>query len=256
MGTLKKINVTVFGGNQKTRDIQFEQNLIRIGRNPDNDIVLENVAVSANHAKIDLTAMTITDLSSTNGTFLGDEKIVSAPLSFGQPITIGKFRILVSEDVATDFHGDKATAILKQPQLRNGVESNVVEPVIRKSTLKEEYQYKIKGQASASSPNSSSNKSLWERYMQLSQLARGAIFFTVVMVIGFIVNGGTNTGVKSIDEKTRFRGNTPPTCSYYYSSLVNNSSDRGLSDVPIVSRPEYKATRDAEARGECIDDQK
>jgi len=112
----KKVTVTVFSGIQRNREIQFEQDLITVGRNPDNDIVLENVAVSGSHAKIDLEKMTVTDLGSTNGTFIGEERVTLASLNFDQPIAIGKFRIIVCEAATTDFHGDKATLILKQPQ--------------------------------------------------------------------------------------------------------------------------------------------
>ncbi len=69
---------------------------ITIGRNQDNTIVIDNLAVSGYHAKIDKVGddFIITDLQSTNGTFINRQKIVSHKLKHGDNIMIGKHIIL------------------------------------------------------------------------------------------------------------------------------------------------------------------
>ena len=65
---------------------------LTIGRNESNDIVIDNLAVSANHARIESVSASfiIKDLQSTNGTFV-NEKLVSAHgLRNNDVILIGK----------------------------------------------------------------------------------------------------------------------------------------------------------------------
>ncbi len=65
---------------------------ISIGRRESNDIVIENLAVSGHHAKIDWTGsgFLLTDLKSKNGTFVNDQLAISHWLKHGDAITIGK----------------------------------------------------------------------------------------------------------------------------------------------------------------------
>jgi len=66
--------------------------LIRIGRNSDNDIVLQAPTVGRFHAIVQQTgdrAYSITDQSSANGTLVNNKKIDTAPLSDGDVIMLG-----------------------------------------------------------------------------------------------------------------------------------------------------------------------
>lgn len=69
---------------------------ITIGRNENNTISVDNLAVSGYHARIDKAGddYILTDLQSTNGTFVNDEKITSYKLSHGDNIIIGKHVLL------------------------------------------------------------------------------------------------------------------------------------------------------------------
>ncbi len=70
---------------------------IMIGRLEDNDIVIENLAVSGHHAKIDSVGhkYLIADLNSKNGTFVNDHKISSPHwLNHGDIIIIGKHYLI------------------------------------------------------------------------------------------------------------------------------------------------------------------
>ncbi|MDP1809462.1 MAG: DUF3662 and FHA domain-containing protein [Actinomycetota bacterium] len=64
---------------------------ITIGRQADNDIVLDSPGVSRHHARLDLdgSAYRLVDLSSTNGTFINDEEVDQALLADGDNISLG-----------------------------------------------------------------------------------------------------------------------------------------------------------------------
>lgn len=69
---------------------------ITIGRNEDNTVVIDNLAVSGYHARIDKAGsdFLLTDLQSTNGTFVNNEKVVTRKLQHGDKIIIGKHMLL------------------------------------------------------------------------------------------------------------------------------------------------------------------
>jgi ABC-type multidrug transport system ATPase subunit/ABC-type transport system involved in multi-copper enzyme maturation permease subunit len=75
--------------------------VLRIGRAPDNDIVISDLSVSRNHAELRRTASgyQIADLDSHNGTFVNGQQIGSAPLTEGDIVGIGPstFRLSGSE---------------------------------------------------------------------------------------------------------------------------------------------------------------
>jgi len=65
---------------------------LSIGRLPDNTVVIDNLAVSGHHAKIDMVGneFILTDLQSKNGTFVNAGVVISRKLQHGDVITIGK----------------------------------------------------------------------------------------------------------------------------------------------------------------------
>lgn len=66
------------------------------GRHPDSDIFLDDVTVSRRHAEFlrDGNAYTVRDVGSLNGTYLNRERVESAPLTNGDEVQIGKFRLV------------------------------------------------------------------------------------------------------------------------------------------------------------------
>lgn len=71
-----------------------ERERYSLGRAGDNDIVLSNSSVSSHHARLELRAgrWTLTDLGSTNGTFVGETRLqahLPTPLVFGQIVKMG-----------------------------------------------------------------------------------------------------------------------------------------------------------------------
>jgi pSer/pThr/pTyr-binding forkhead associated (FHA) protein len=81
---------------------------LSIGRLNDNQIVVENLAVSGHHAKIDSVGegYLLTDLQSKNSTFVNREKVASHWLTHGDEVTIGK-HTLVFVDEAGAGHAKK-----------------------------------------------------------------------------------------------------------------------------------------------------
>lgn len=81
---------------QVIKEYPFAKDSITMGRQDDNTIVIDNLAVSGYHAKIDKLGgeYLLTDMQSTNGTFVNDQKVVSHKLSHGDNIVIGKHVIL------------------------------------------------------------------------------------------------------------------------------------------------------------------
>ena len=75
---------------------ETEQEKLTIGRNPQNDIQIDNMAVSNFHAVVKkvMNAYFIEDLQSTNGTFVNEKKIDKYELLDGDEIIIGKHQLL------------------------------------------------------------------------------------------------------------------------------------------------------------------
>ncbi len=81
---------------QVIKEYPFDKDWMTIGRKPENDIQIDNLAVSSHHARIDKTGpdYILTDLQSTNGTFIKDKRIVTHKLKHGDNIVIGKHVLL------------------------------------------------------------------------------------------------------------------------------------------------------------------
>jgi len=68
-----------------------------IGRHPDSGIFLDDVTVSRRHAEVEHHAggdFTVRDVGSLNGTYLNRERIEAGPLSHGDELQVGLFRLL------------------------------------------------------------------------------------------------------------------------------------------------------------------
>jgi len=89
---------------QVIKEYPLLKDSITIGRAEENGVVIDNLAVSAYHARIDKagTDYILTDLQSTNGTFVNDSRVVSHKLSHGDNVSIGKHVLL--------FVGEKGKA--------------------------------------------------------------------------------------------------------------------------------------------------
>jgi pSer/pThr/pTyr-binding forkhead associated (FHA) protein len=65
---------------------------LRLGRSPDNDVILRDPATSGHHARLERRgeAFWLVDLGSTNGTFVNGEAIQEKQLNNGDRVTLGQ----------------------------------------------------------------------------------------------------------------------------------------------------------------------
>ena len=80
---------------EKLGEFTLDQEVTTIGRREDNDIQINNLAVSGHHARI-LSIFEdsfLEDLGSTNGTFVNGKRVEKHPLKNGDIITIGKHEL-------------------------------------------------------------------------------------------------------------------------------------------------------------------
>jgi len=85
--------------NSILKEIPLGTRPVTIGRAPDNDIPIDNLAVSNYHARVYVEAgsLVVEDLNSLNGLFLNDIRVERAMLKDGDSILIGKHQILVDQ---------------------------------------------------------------------------------------------------------------------------------------------------------------
>lgn len=79
------------------KEVPISSRPVSIGRAPDNDIPIDNLAVSNYHARVYAEAdrLVVEDLESLNGTFVNDLRVERALLHDGDSILIGKHHIVV-----------------------------------------------------------------------------------------------------------------------------------------------------------------
>ncbi|MDH4391365.1 MAG: FHA domain-containing protein [Aquabacterium sp.] len=85
------------------KDVQITKDKTTLGRRPYNDIVIDNLAVSGEHAVLQMLGndVFIEDLNSTNGTYINGKAIKKQMLAHNDTVEIGKYKIkyLVEEGV-------------------------------------------------------------------------------------------------------------------------------------------------------------
>jgi hypothetical protein len=83
------------GGGRAGEHFSPKEGRTTIGRSPECDIFLDDVTVSRKHAVLvgDDGRFTIEDQGSLNGTYVNRRRIDSAPLSDGDEVQIGKYRL-------------------------------------------------------------------------------------------------------------------------------------------------------------------
>jgi len=78
------------------KEFLLEKTAITIGRDPKNDIVIDNLAVSRFHTKITQQGNNyfVEDLQSGNGTFLNEQRVDKEILKHNDAITVGKHTLV------------------------------------------------------------------------------------------------------------------------------------------------------------------
>lgn len=77
----------------------FGPGRVIVGRSPDNEIYIQSKFVSRHHAQLtnDETGCTIEDLNSTNGVFVGEERIKKYRLKHGDVVSLGIHELIYSD---------------------------------------------------------------------------------------------------------------------------------------------------------------
>src|SRR5262250_3272997 len=83
--------------NKVVKEVPIGSRPVGIGRSPDNDLPVDNLAVSNYHARVYFEGgrLVVEDLASLNGTFVNDLRVERATLHDGDSIHIGKHHIKV-----------------------------------------------------------------------------------------------------------------------------------------------------------------
>lgn len=97
-------------------EFALDKERLLIGRKPENDIQVDNLAVSGQHAAI-ITILNdsfLEDLDSTNGTFVNGKLVKKHALKHGDVITIGKHELkYVNDEATTDDQDFEKTMIIR-----------------------------------------------------------------------------------------------------------------------------------------------
>jgi len=87
------------GGGREGEIVPLTSDVLTIGRSPHSDLFLDDVTVSRHHARIvrDESRFLVEDLNSLNGTYVNRKRIERHPLSDGDELQIGKFKLAFLE---------------------------------------------------------------------------------------------------------------------------------------------------------------
>jgi pSer/pThr/pTyr-binding forkhead associated (FHA) protein len=87
------------------KEVQITKDKTTLGRRPYNDIVIDNLAVSGEHAVLQMVGadVFIEDLNSTNGTYINGKAIKKQLLAHNDTVEIGKYKIKFLVDDGADY---------------------------------------------------------------------------------------------------------------------------------------------------------
>jgi len=87
------------------KEVQITKDKTTLGRRPYNDIVIDNLAVSGEHAVLQMVGadVFIEDLNSTNGTYINGKAVKKQLLSHNDTVEIGKYKIKYLIDESSDY---------------------------------------------------------------------------------------------------------------------------------------------------------
>ena len=86
------------------KEVQLTKDRTTLGRRPYNDVVIDNLAISGEHAVFQMTGndVFIEDLNSTNGTYVNGKAAKKQQLVNGDTVEVGKYKIKFVSEVASD----------------------------------------------------------------------------------------------------------------------------------------------------------
>ena len=102
------------------KEVQITKDKTTLGRRPYNDIVIDNLAVSGEHAVSQMVGgdVFIADLNSTNGTYINGKAIKKQLLTHNDTVEIGKYKIKYLVDESNDY---EKTLIMRPGSAQQGL---------------------------------------------------------------------------------------------------------------------------------------
>ena len=87
------------------KEVQITKDKTTLGRRPYNDIVIDNLAVSGEHAVLQMVGndIFIEDLNSTNGTYINGKAVKKQLLQHNDTVEIGKYKIKYMVDDSGEY---------------------------------------------------------------------------------------------------------------------------------------------------------
>ena len=167
------------------RTYVFKKDVIRVGRDPESDVFLDNPGVSRDHLKIFLTphgTYAVEDLGSANGTFINDVIVRRQNILDGDIIRVGKYSLWANYDQDRRAEGSTLKA---SPTAHEGT------TVLSTSELEEVIQQARRAEEGPSGPHEEIElKGM--RVTVLSRAATGLIVLTALLstVIGCALGAG------------------------------------------------------------------
>jgi FHA domain len=94
------------------KEVQITRDKTTLGRRPYNDIVIDNLAVSGEHAVLQMVGadLFIEDMNSTNGTYINGRAVKKQLLAHNDTVEIGKYKIKYLVEDGNDY---EKTMIMK-----------------------------------------------------------------------------------------------------------------------------------------------
>ena len=101
------------------KEVQITKDKTTLGRRPYNDIVIDNLAVSGEHALMQMVGadVFIEDLNSTNGTYINGKAIKRQLLQHNDTVEIGKYKIKYLTEESSDH---EKTSVVRSGPLEGG----------------------------------------------------------------------------------------------------------------------------------------
>ena len=95
------------------KEVQLTKDRTSLGRRPYNDIVIDNLAVSGEHAVLQMSGndVHLEDLNSTNGTYVNGKAVKKQLLQNSDTVEIGKYKIKYVNEIANA--GFEKTMVIK-----------------------------------------------------------------------------------------------------------------------------------------------
>ncbi len=159
-------------GSSTLSEYPLDKESITIGRKPNNDIAVENLAVSGQHARVTtiLQDSFLEDLNSTNGTYVNGKLIQKHALQHGDLIKIGKHELLYQNAEAALSDDVEKTMIIRPSALSSAAQKQAVDAGMRNAqAMASQGEAKPAGLRLMSGPNAGCSMNLMKSFTNLGR---------------------------------------------------------------------------------------